>query len=126
MISNGFRKFKNPTNKTDNENKLVFIGNIKEFTGLNPIQHMNYIKIQESLEQFNIKLETIYYRSWVYNGKNRTNFLVTSNNIHFIWQKYESNSDGSSQNFIYFKNKKINTTKWLNFSLDEIKSILDE
>ena len=127
MISNGYRKVKNPTSAADNSpDEHIYVGNIRDFTRVTPIQYNNYMKIQESLEPFGITLETIHYRGWTINSYNKTNFLVETSHPNLLWHKYESNSHGSSQNFIYYKDKKINTTRWLKYTSEQIKVILEE
>ena len=85
-------------------------------------QKVNYDKIKQSLEPFNINPIEIYYATRV----NKPIFVVDFDNPNIFWQKYEGETQGSGQNYIYWCTHKINTTIWLTFTPDDIVQIFND
>ncbi len=52
-------------------------------------------------------------------------FFVVESNSPVVWYKYEGNSDGSGQNYLYFGKNKIKLTQWL-YASQEIRNNLVE
>jgi hypothetical protein len=102
-ISNGIKKVKNPA-KIPGVND-IYQGPLNGYYDFK-FQKENCKKITELLEPHGIHMTEIY------SGKriNKVVFVVLFNNPDFIWQKYEGIAYGSGQNYIYFKEHKINTT----------------
>jgi hypothetical protein len=118
-ISNNHKKIKNPVKLTNTTNK---------FQGLLPpnydfkFQIINYEKISQSLEPFGIHPTEIY--SAERSGK--ITFVMCFNNPDLLWQKYEGESYGSGQNYIYWKSHKINTTSWVMLDQNDIQQIFND
>jgi hypothetical protein len=115
-ITNGIKKVKNPVKYqgvTD-----IFQGQIHTDYNFN-YQTTNFQKIKNSLEPFNIYPTEIY--SALRSGKSL--FTVVFSNFDIIWTKYEGESYGSGQNFIYYKSHKINTSLWIILTNDDITRI---
>ncbi len=86
-------------------------------------QKNNFQSIKNSLEPFGIIPKDIYYAEIL--GK--PTFVVTWSNSNFFWRKYETKAQGSGQNYIYYKNKQINTTLWIrDYSQDKIQQLINE
>ncbi len=89
-------------------------------------QQKNYDNLKSSFEPFGITFTKVYSTRWSTcdepQNPNRYVFVVESNSP-VVWYKYEGDSYGSGQNYIYFGKKKIKMTQWLNGS-PETKTIL--
>jgi hypothetical protein len=117
-ISNEHKKIKNPVKYSGAANKYQGVL-LDDFDF--KYQKDNFNKIKESLEHFNINPTEIYYAT----RANKPIFVVCFDNPNIFWQKYEGESYGSGQNYIYWKTHKINTTVWLTFTPDEIVQIFN-
>lgn len=117
-------KFIKITDKTKIRNPLAFSGyteqyegNIDSFLfkdeGLN--QQSNFERIQESLIQFNTKLDYIWSSKFIFPRK-RTIFIAKSSDNNFYWYKYEGPSQGSGQNYFFVKGNKLKLTTWISIS----------
>lgn len=117
-ISNEHKKIKNPVKYPNTANK---------YQGIIPddfdfkYQKENFDNIKLSLQPFNINPTEIYYAT----RQNKPIFVVCFDNPNIFWQKYEGESYGSGQNYIYWKKHKINTTIWLTFAPDELIQIFN-
>ena len=78
-------------------------------------QQANFEKIQESLIQFNTKLDYIWSNKLTF-PRQRTIFIAKSSDNNFYWYKYEGPSQGSGQNFFFVKGYKIKLTTWISIS----------
>lgn len=117
-ITNDYKKIKNPTKYPGIEQ--IYQGNLDPDFDFK-FQTNNFNKIKSSLEHFQIYPREIYYGLRF--GKSI--FVVCFSDSNLIWQKYEGEKMGSSQNYIYWKNKKYNTTHWINFTKEQIGQILN-
>ena len=104
----------NPCNKSD---LFRYAGPIENFDKFNH-QADNYKNIQASLAPFNIQLSFIWVGIFKMNG-NRLHFVAKDENNKVFWQKYEGNSKGSGQNYIFINGLKNKTTSWLKMSVAE-------
>ncbi len=91
-------------------------------------QQKNYDDLKSSFERYGITFTKIYSIRWSTHGEpqnpNRYVFVVESNSP-VVWYKYEGNSDGSGQNYLYFGKNKIKLTQWL-YASQEIRNNLVE
>ena len=53
-------------------------------------------------------------------------FVVKTNDNRIYWRKYEGNSSGSGQNFIYIDGKKYKTTDFLKWSDEKLNNKLTQ
>ena len=108
-------KIKNPLTLSEFSEK--YEGDISNFSfksdGLN--QQVNFEKIQESLIQFNTKLDYIWSNKLTF-PRQRVIFVAKSTDNNFYWYKYEGPSQGSGQNFFFVKGNKIKLTTWISIS----------
>lgn len=117
-ISNDYKKIKNPVKFANTTNKLQ---------GLIPpnydfkYQTSNYEKIKQSLEPFGIYPTEIYSADRC----DKITFIICFSNPDIFWQKYEGESHGSGQNYIYWKSYKINTTLWIMLDQTDIQQIIN-
>lgn len=117
-IYNQFKKIKNP---------IKYPGVNQIYQGILPQdfdfkhQEQNFIKIKNSLEQFQIMPTEIYYGL----RANKTIFVVCFSDPNIFWHKYEGEKYGSGQNYIYWKDRKFATTQWIKFTPDEILQIFN-
>lgn len=117
-ITNGTKKIKNPTQIPGVD--TIYQGELDEFVNFKH-QIENYKKIKELLEPEGIIMTEIYSAR----RGNKTIFVVLFNNQNFMWQKYEGNAPGSGQNYIYYKEYKINTTIFIDLSHDELVELFN-
>lgn len=117
-ITNGCKKVKNPV-KVPNVN-YRYQGILQEDYDFQH-QKNNADKIKGLLEPNGIFMTEIYFAKRA--GKNI--FVVTFNNPHLLWQKYEGVAYGSGQNYIYYKEHKINTTLFIDLTPGEILELFD-
>ena len=126
-------KFIKITDKTKIRNPLAFSGytgqyegNINNFLfkdeGLN--QQSNFEKIQESLIQFNTKLDYIWSSKFIF-PRQRTIFIAKSSDNNFYWYKYEGKTAGGGQNSLFINGNKIKVTKWLRMTSEERDQIIN-
>jgi hypothetical protein len=112
MLVNKYIKLKNPTLSHRNSINHECDSENFEFK----TQQENYDKLKESLAEYGIVLSKIYATRWSsyddINNPNRYVFVVESNSP-VVWYKYEGNSVGSGQNYLYLGKKKIKLTQWL-------------
>lgn len=117
-ITNGCKKVKNPTKIANVNNR--FQGVIQEEYDFQHQQN-NATKIKELLEPNGILMTEIYSAK----RAGKTIFVVLFNNPHLMWQKYEGVAYGSGQNYVYYKEHKINTTLFIDFSPNEILELFN-
>lgn len=99
-------------NPTHDSPLFTYAGPIEKYNFAH--QQKNYEKIQEILEAFNKKLSYIYVGRFMGDKKQKTIFLAHNQDKSVWWRKYESKTEGSGQNLIYFKNgNTIKTTRFL-------------
>jgi hypothetical protein len=117
-ITNEYKKVKNPTKVLGTKDR--YEGVLDEDFDFK-YQKDNFEKIRKSLEPFGIEPKEIYYATRV--GKPM--FIVTWSSPYILWNKYEANSYGSGQNYIFYKNHSINTTIWIQFTSEDILQIFN-
>jgi hypothetical protein len=117
-ISNEYKKIKNPTKFNGTTDKYQgILNNDFDFK----YQKDNFEKIKASVEPFGIYPNEIYFA----NRANKSMFVVTWTNPNLFWYKYEGESYGSGQNYIYWKQNKHNTSRWISYNTDTIGLILN-
>jgi len=117
-IKNEYKSLKNPIMKsTDNSYQGILNDNF-DFKN----QKKNFEAIKKLLEPFGIIPQEIYY-SELYK---KSVFVVTWSDPNLFWRKNDSRSIGSSQNYIYYKDKEIKTTEWLKLTQQELNQILQK
>ena len=57
-------------------------------------------------------------------GPIRVHFLAKTENDEIYWRKYESESQGSGQNYLYINGKKYKLTAWFSSSKEKQKEII--
>ena len=112
-ITNGVKKVKNPAQIPGVG--TIYQGELDEYVDFKQ-QTENYKKIKELLEPEGIVMNEIYSAK----RGSKTVFVVLFNNENFMWQKYEGNACGSGQNYVYYKEHKINTSIFTDLSHDEL------
>jgi len=117
-ITNGCKKVKNPA-KIHGVNDR-FQGIIQEDYDFQ-YQQNNATKIKELLEPNGIMMTEIYSAK----RAGKTIFVVLFNNPHIIWQKYQGIAYGSGQNYIYYKEHKINTSQFIDLTPNEILELFN-
>ena len=83
----------------------------------------------KTLSNFNIKFTKIIAIKWCPYGTKipkRTTFIVKSTHPNLWWYKYDSDSPGSGNNYVIFKDTKYKVTSWLSFSQEKIFKIINE
>ena len=92
-------------------------------------QQKNYDELKSSFEPYGISFTKIYSIRWsTYDdpeNPNRYVFVVESNSP-VVWYKYEGNSVGSGQNYLYFGKKKTKLTHWLYGSAQYKNGLIQE
>lgn len=117
-ISNEYKKIKNPVRILGTTNKIQgLLAPNHDFKH----QTENFEHIKQSLAPFGIVPTEIYSAERV--GK--ATFVVCFSNPNIFWQKYEGESYGSGQNYIFWKSQKIKTTVWVDLNQDQIAGILN-
>ena len=102
-------KVKNPTHDAP---LFSYAGPIEDYNFGR--QQKNYDDIQNILEPYNKKLTYIYVGRFMGDRRPKTVFLAHNEDKSVWWRKYESNAEGSGQNYIYFGNGDIvKTTRFL-------------
>ncbi len=117
-ITNGFKKFKNPAKfhlATD-----IYQGNLPNGYDFK-FQTENSNKIRDKLAPHGIHMTQIYTS----NRLGEITFVVLFNNPNIIWQKYEGARSGSTRNYIYNKNRKINTEQFIELSDIHVSNFLN-
>jgi hypothetical protein len=117
-ITNGIKKIKNPTQIPGVG--TIYQGEIDEYVDFKR-QIENCKKIKELLEPEGIVMTEIYSAK----RGNKTVFVVLFNNPNFMWQKYAGNAQCSDQNYVYYKEYKINTTIFVDLNHDEVSELLN-
>ena len=82
---------------------------------------MYFIQLLTKKNIFLIQFNTLF-RPEIYSAKrgSKTVFVVLFNNENFMWQKYEGTTFGSGQNYVYYKEHKINTSIFIDLSHGEL------
>jgi hypothetical protein len=118
-IKNEYKSIKNPA-KLENVTS-VYQGPLTDNFDFK-FQKKNFECIKKSLEPFGIIPKDIYYAEIF--GK--STFVVTWSDSNIFWRKYEGKASGSGQNYIYYKNKQINTTVWIkDYSQEKIYQLMN-
>ena len=107
-----------PNKKIDNPFKYSDVSNFEGDINLIDLktQKKNYDMIQSKLSQFNnddFLLNYIWHAQFTRCNKIITHFVATSNNKKIFWRKYEGQSEGSGNNFIYINGNKYKTTDFI-------------
>ncbi len=93
------------------------------------IQKKNYDKLKDSLGEFGIMFTKIYASRWSNRGEpqnpNKYVFVVETNS-QVVWYRYESEADGSAQNYIFMGKKRIKMTTWIESNYDERRIMIEE
>jgi hypothetical protein len=86
-------------------------------------QKTNYKKIQDILEEYNVQLSYIWFAKF-----SRDDYDTPSSTYHFVarteegnvfWRKYEGNTFGSGQNYLYVNGKQYKLTKILSMTKED-------
>lgn len=101
-------------------------GFIEDKPHLGSIQENNFQKIKDILEPIGIKFDYFWYGTFNFSDINRkaTNFVIKSSCNRVFWRKYEANSSGGCQNFIYINGKKTQLNSWYD-SKQYINELID-
>jgi len=89
-------------------------------------QQKNFELITNKLSPFDIYFDYIWYGKFTRGDTMVYHFVVRSNNNRIYWRKYEGNSSGSGQNFIYIDGVKYKTTSFLKMSNEELNNKLTQ
>ena len=89
-------------------------------------QEKNYKLLSDSLAKFNLNLNYIWYAKFQTDSKHpiRVHFLARTENSEVFWRKYEAETQGSGQNFLYVNGYKFKLTDWFSFSEEKQKEII--
>lgn len=68
----------------------------------------------------------VYATSWTINESHRNSFLVLTSNPDILWYRYDTNSYGAAQNWIYLKKQKIKLSYFVDMSDQYILSLLNK
>lgn len=121
-------RINNPCNKAS---IYKYEGELEGFSEWTRQQKMNYEKLQESFNPFDIKLDYIWAgifgRTYYYRSKITPvlHFVAKSTDARIYWQKFESQSSSSGQNHLYIDGQKMKLTEWLKMTEDEHRIILE-
>ena len=128
-ITNNYLKIKNPQLK---ENTVLnYDGSIENFDIENIItsQLNNYFDIQKILNFENIYFTEINIVKWNSQVRckypSRCKFIIKTSNPYLLWYKYDTEAPGGGNNIIYYKDKKIKTTKFITFTENEFYDLLN-
>ena len=87
-------------------------------------QYNNFIKIQKSLEPYNLSLSHIW--AGISSTTGRFQFIAKTSNGEIYWRKYDIGGQSGKNSMYIGKNlKKINTSKWLNMEKRERDEMLN-
>lgn len=114
-------KITNPLSKSD---IYSYEGNLEEINFKH--QQKNFELISEKLANFEIYFDYIWYGQFLRDNLSICHFVVRSNDNRIYWRKYEGNSKGSGQNFIYIDGVKYKTTSFLRLSNEELNNKLTQ
>jgi hypothetical protein len=117
-ISNGFKKVKNPAKVPQVTD--IYQGNLPNSYNFK-FQTENCNKIREKLEPHGIHMTEIYTSK----RSGKVTFVILFNNPNFMWQKYEGVGFGSTQNYIYYKDHRINTKQFIELTNEQVSQILN-
>lgn len=117
-ITNGLKKVKNPATIPGVNN--IYQGVLNADFDFK-FQKENYENIKNLLEPHGIYMTEIYYATRL----GSVVFVVIFNNPDLIWQKYEGRTTGSGQNYVYFKEHKINTSIFTDLSAEELLELFN-
>ena len=129
QISNGFLKIENPQLRQGTT--FNYVGNIGtefDFANIIPSQYKNFCKLRSLLNSANIEFEEINIVKWNsqcnYSSPSRCKFIVKTTHPNLLWYKYDTESPGGGNNLIYYKKRKIKTTVFTDYNLDDINELL--
>ena len=90
----------------------------------------NYFDIQKILNFENIYFTEINIVKWNSQVRckypSRCKFIIKTSNPYLLWYKYDTEAPGGGNNIIYYKDKKIKTTKFITFTENEFYVVLNE
>lgn len=128
-ITNDYLKIKNPQLQ---ENTIFnYNGYIEDFDFNNISSQLNnFFNIQKILNFKNIYFTKINIVKWNSQVRckylSRCKFIIQTSNPYLLWYKYDTEAPGGGNNFIYYRDKKIKTTKFITFTEDEFYNLLNE
>jgi len=111
-------KVKSPLDRSD---LYSYEGPIEEVDFLQ--QKKNYEKIQSILLEYDMKLVHVMFAKFSRGSSSSYHFLARSDNSRVFWRKYEGESMGSGQNYIYIDGKQYKLTSFLKMSKEERDNI---
>jgi hypothetical protein len=129
-INNGNFRITNP--QLQPECTFSYVGNIELFDFNDNIkgQQKNFNCIENLLNSQNIYFTEINIVKWNskinYTSNKRCKFIITTSNPELLWYKYDTEAPGGSNNIIYYKNKKIKVTSFINLNEDDLFELLNE
>ena len=107
-------KVKSPLDRSD---LYSYEGPIEEVNFLQ--QKKNYDKIQEILSEYDMKLVYVMFAKFSRDSSSSYHFLARSENSRVFWRKYEGESHGSGQNYIYIDGEQYKLTYFLKMTKEE-------
>ena len=113
-------KVKSPLDRSD---LYSYEGPIEEVDFLQ--QKKNSDKIQEILSEYDMKLVHVIFAKFSRDSVSSYHFLARSDNSRVFWRKYEGESMGSGQNYIYIDGKQYKLTYFLKMTKEERGNIFD-
>lgn len=87
-------------------------------------QKNNFRKLSNKLNRIGVFFNYIWYGEFSINNSVVYHFVAKTNDNRIYWRKYEGNSIGSGQNFIYIDGIKFKTTDFLRWSDEELDNKL--
>lgn len=108
---------------TLSENATRFQGQVEDYDF--KFQAANFLRLQKALNQFGTSLGPIASVTYpaeagcYYDGttsRTLTRFVSCSKDGSLMWEKYEGNTPGSGQNYVYAGGQKIKLTTFLGYT----------
>lgn len=100
-----------------------------DFKNIVPTQYSNYLMVENQLNSVEIYFDSINIVKWNstkgYGSKSRCKFIVKTSNPKLLWYKYESESPGSGNNLIYYKNEKIKLTHFVELEQNKLLQLFN-
>ena len=87
-------------------------------------QKSNFENFKNKIIKLGIYPTTLYGAVWRINTL-RHSFLIQTSNPNLLWYRYDTDSFGGSQNYIYIKKQKIKLTNFLVMTDDQIINLLN-
>jgi hypothetical protein len=131
-ITNGFLKITNPQLQKNSTYKYdgPIQNQLFDFNDIIPTQTTNYTRIESILNTQQIYFTKINIVKWNsqkgYGSPYRCKFIVETTHPYLLWYKYDSEALGGSNNLIYYKNQKIKTTDFIDWTENKLIELLQQ